>query len=165
MPDRDANGAIMNVAQHVTCAASLVGTYMGGMHLFPIPRNGDVVRCIELYPMDEVIWAVLEVADSIAWKWEIGTVYTPPPSLNMLAIGDHTCTIKICQVENTGNTKDARVEITAVFDLFNDIEKRRRMASVDKGQQSWFPGGYWTSFGSMISVMWWWRSGAKGSHA
>ena len=94
------------------------------LQIFPIPRCGDVFRCVEISPLDEVLWAVLVIMDMIVWRWDSGTAYNPPPPVNLLAIGLHTCVIKVCMVENCVN----RVKVTTVYELFGDIEKRRHMS-------------------------------------
>lgn len=109
--------------------ASLSGTCTDGAGTDCVCMHEFSILC----PMDEVRWAVLEVADSIAWKWERGRPYTHPPALNLLAIGDHTCMIKVGS--NGGN-----LGVHVVFVLFSDIEKRRRMASIkmDQHGESWY---------------------------
>lgn len=93
---------------------------------FSIPRNGDVVRDIAISALENVAWAKLEVWDLVVWEWVSGQQYIAPPALNLLAMGDHSCGVRVGLVAGCAY----EISVRGVFDLYHDIELRRHMASV-----------------------------------
>ena len=93
-----------------------------------MPRDGDVVKNITITGLEASAPVMINVGGEIVWNdVSSGGAMTIPIALNLIAIGYHTARLIIC------TSKEPHV--TAYFELFEDIECRRGLAST----KWWWP--------------------------
>ena len=129
---------------------------------FPVPLNGDVVRDIDISALEHpggargnsvaehpggargnsvakhLEWARLEVCEIVVWEWVSGQPYTAPPPLNLLAVKNHSCGIRVGLAADACTSCPPEIRVRGVFDLYHDYNVRQRMACVGRDSPTWF---------------------------
>ena len=95
---------------------------------YEMPRAGDVVKNITITGLESSVPVMLLVGDKTVWDdVSSGGGVTISIALNLIAIGYHTARLIICT--------DKEPYVTADFELFEDIEYRRGLATT----KWWWP--------------------------
>ena len=95
---------------------------------YDMPRDGDVVKNITIAGLEPSVPVMFYVGNETVWNdVSLGGTITIPIALNLIAIGYHTAKLIICT--------DKEPQVTADFELFEDIEYRRGLATT----KWWWP--------------------------
>ena len=90
---------------------------------YDMPRDGDLVKNITITGLEASVAVMINVGGEIVWnEVSSGGLMTIPIALNLIAIGYHTARLIICT--------DKEPHVTADFELFDDFEYRRHLATI-----------------------------------